>query len=454
MSAVVLCVSMTVFGIWVNHRITRSVLAAAGADGAALMKGLIEPHVQRIGPDGALHPDDAAALDRLFVGTALGESIVSAKLWVTDGSENARIVYSSMAKDKIGERHVSTDVQRAAAGELVAEFEDMVSAESLYEQSLARPLIEVYAPLHRTGTREVLAVGEIYEEASALGQQLREGVLMTWIVTCVTAVLMIAILYLIVLGGSRLILRQQSELGAKVKEAEDMAAQNHELRVAADRSRLDANEANEELLGRIGLDIHDGPIQFLTLIRYRLDEIALDLSDPGYRAGDAPAEITEIADKLSAIIHELRDLSVGLVLPELDALDLRQTIELAVQRHEQLTGTEVQLRAEGIPAQVRDPFKTCIYRIVQESLSNSFKHAGGHGQRVTAAVAGGLLKLDICDEGPRAGRGGRGGRQDAKLGRRGIQNRVAAFNGHVEIDRHASNGTRVSVAIPLQDYAE
>ena len=92
MSAVVLCVSMAVFGTWVNHRITRSVLAASGADGTALMKGILEQHVQRIGPDGTLHPDDVAALDRLFVGTLLGESIVSVKLWVTDGPEKARII--------------------------------------------------------------------------------------------------------------------------------------------------------------------------------------------------------------------------------------------------------------------------------------------------------------------------------------------------------------------------
>ena len=454
MSAVVLCVAMAVFGTWVNHRITRSVLAAAGADGAALMKGILEQHIQRIRPDGTLHPEDVAALDRLFVGTTFGESIVSVKLWVTDGSENARIVYSSMAKDTIGERHVSTDVQKAAAGELVSEFEDMVSNESLYEQSLALPLIEIYAPLYRSGTQEVLAVGEIYEDASVLAQQLREGVVMTWIVACVTTILMIAILYLIVLGGSRLILRQQAELGAKVKEAEEMAAQNHALRVVADRSRLDANEANEELLGRIGLDIHDGPIQFLTLLRFRLDEIVLNLSGTGRRIKEAPAEITEIADKLSAIIDELRDLSVGLVLPELGALSLRETIELAVQRHEQLTGTQVQLHCDGIPAEVQDPFKTCIYRIVQESLSNSFKHAGGHGQRVMASTADGLLKLEISDQGPRDGQGGRSRKEGTKLGRRGIQNRVAAFNGHVEIDQHASNGTRVSVAIPLEDYPE
>src|SRR5690606_15972001 len=119
-----------------------------------------------------------------------------------------------------------------------------------------------------------------------------------------------------------LIHEQQSALSAKVKEAEEMATQNHTLRLAADRSRLDANEANEELLGRIGLDIHDGPIQFLTLIRFRLDEIAHNLSEDEGSTLNTPNELRELGDKLSTIIDELRDISVRLVLPELGTLSL------------------------------------------------------------------------------------------------------------------------------------
>src|SRR3546814_4136586 len=108
---------------------------------------------------------------------------------------------------------------------------------------------------------------------------------------------MIVVLYLIVRKASWLIHEQQSALSAKVKEAEDMATQNHTLRLAADRSRLDANEANEELLGRIGLDIHDGPIQFLSLIRFRLAEIAQNLSDDEGSVGNPPIQLRELSSE-------------------------------------------------------------------------------------------------------------------------------------------------------------
>ncbi|KQY26699.1 sensor histidine kinase [Rhizobium sp. Root482] len=446
-SVLVLCLSMTVLGTWVSHQVKESVLATSGADDAAFIRAMVERYVQRIDSEGSLHPDDVEALDSLFSDRVLGERIVSAKLWLTDGSINAKIIYSSKAKHTVGHVHVSTDVQKAWRGDLVTEFKDLVSRESQYEQTLDLPLVEVYAPLFRAGTAQVIAVGEIYQNASVLAERLREGVLLTWIVVCLTTVLMIVVLYVIVRRASWLLQEQQSALSTKVQEAEEMAKQNHVLRLAADRSRLEANEANEELLGRIGMDLHDGPIQFLTLIRLRLDEITQNLLDGGKHAGSAQDEFRELGDKLSSIIDELRDLSVGLVLPELGALSLFETMKLAVVRHEHLTGTQVHFEYEKIPKNVPDPLKTCVYRVVQESLSNSFKHAGGHGQRVTAYSAGGVLKLEICDDGSPA-KSGRSSKEGTRLGQRGIRNRVAAFNGTMSIEPHALHGTRVKITIP------
>lgn len=446
-AAVVLCLLMIVLGTWVTHQITRSVLATSGADSTAFMRGTLQQYVQRMSADGSLDPDDVTALDRLFVDTALGESIVSVKIWTVDEDANATVLYSSLSRDVVGQQFVSTDVQKAASGHIVSEFEDMVSSESLHEQGLDLPLIEVYAPLYRTGTRDIVAVGEFYEDATTLAQQLRESVVRTWLIVCTTTLITMGILYLIVRRGSHLIRRQQAELSLKVSEAEQMAAQNHALSLEAHRSRLDANEANEELLARIGLDIHDGPIQLLTLVRLRLDEI-IESTRPADGRGLA-GELPDIGGKLSLVIDELRDLSVGLVLPELGNLTARQAIELAIQRHEHLTGTEVDFQADGLSGELPDALKVCVYRIVQESLSNSFKHAGGLGQRVEATISSGTLRLEISDAGSAAGSGASARSSGPKLGRRGIENRVAAFAGTLRIELIDPSGTRVTVSIPL-----
>jgi hypothetical protein len=136
-AALVLCLSMAVLGTWVNHQITRSVLATSGSGGVAFMQAFIEPEVQDILPDGTLPPRSHAALDGLLVGAPIGKSIVSVKIWRPDGT----VIYTSMSKDVIGERFVSTDVAKAASGQIVSEFEDMISSESAYEQSLEMSLI-------------------------------------------------------------------------------------------------------------------------------------------------------------------------------------------------------------------------------------------------------------------------------------------------------------------------
>ncbi|HEV7437635.1 MAG TPA: hypothetical protein VGO22_22645, partial [Pseudorhizobium sp.] len=192
-SAVVLCLSMAVIGTWVSHQIERSVMATSGTNGAAYLRASLEQYVQRIGPQGQLHPHDVAALDRLFRNTVLGERVVSVKLWFRNESTEPTIIYSSMAKHTVGEQHASRNVETAWTGRPITEFKTLDSSESRYEESLQLPLIEIYAPLFRSGTQQVLAVGEIYHVGSVLAQHLREAVILTWLVVCLTTLFMVVL---------------------------------------------------------------------------------------------------------------------------------------------------------------------------------------------------------------------------------------------------------------------
>ena len=436
-AALVLFVSMAVLGTWVNNRITRSVLATAGADGRALMQGLIEPLVQNILPDGTLPESSHRALDRLFVDTPIGRNIVSVKIWRKDQV----VIYTSMSKDVIGKSFASSDVAHAFSGKVVAEFEDMISSESAYEQSLATPLIEVYAPLFRAGTKEVIAVGEIYDDARMLANELRASMWRTWLVVSLTTLLMLAVLYGIVRRGSETIATQRAELDHRVTEAQKMAIQNDELRALAEATRLDANEANEALIGRIGQDLHDGPIQLVSLLMLRLTEFGPKASEE--KRNKAVVAVRALAQD---IISELRTLSSGLVLPEIGNLGLRETIELAVNRHQNLTGTTVEARVGSLPQQVLGALKICVYRIIQESLTNSFRHAGGIGQLVVVNQEAGTIQITVSDK-------GKGFtttvRKQESLGLRGIHNRALAFGGHVVIGSDEQTGTTVVVTLPL-----
>jgi len=436
-AAVVLCISMAVLGTWVTHRITRSVLVTSGQGGSDLMVSVLEAEVQNLHPDGTMPLENQQRLDQILVGTPLTKRIVSVKIWRPDGT----VIYANMAKDVVGKHFVSTDVATAASGKIVSEFKDMVSAESAYEQSLNKSLIEVYAPLYKTGTDSVVAVGEVYEDARDLDTQLRSSRRQTWIVVCITTLLMLSFLYLIVRRGSFTIALQRTELRERMADAQDMASQNERL-------RLDANEANEELLGRIGSDIHDGPIQALTLTRLRLDEIAGIWKDKRQDKGSVPQYLDEARSTLGESIDELRHLSTGLVLPELDELSPRQLIELARDRHESTTATYVELDLGELPPTMSAAMKICVYRIIQESLTNAFRHASGLGQRVAAGVRDNRLELRISDQGRQVTVRTAHHAPHTKLGHRGIRNRVQAFGGTLSIDK-TETGTEVYVALPL-----
>jgi signal transduction histidine kinase len=96
----------------------------------------------------------------------------------------------------------------------------------------------------------------------------------------------------------------------------------------------------------------------------------------------------------------------------------------------------------GLP----DEHQTCIYRVVQEALTNCARHAGAKSIRVTLHGARGRLSLTVEDDGQgfdvRQARG-RG------LGLLNIEERVQELKGHVEFLSGQSRGTLMRCELPV-----
>jgi signal transduction histidine kinase len=138
------------------------------------------------------------------------------------------------------------------------------------------------------------------------------------------------------------------------------------------------------------------------------------------------------------------------VLPELGELSASAAITLAKTRHENLTGTNVEADIRPLPKDIPDALKICLYRIVQESLSNSFRHAGGIGQRVEANWVDGTINVVVSDRGTGTTSEPVQRKSNFKFGHRGIRNRVQAFGGKVDINMDPTAGTKVSARIPFK----
>jgi signal transduction histidine kinase len=149
-------------------------------------------------------------------------------------------------------------------------------------------------------------------------------------------------------------------------------------------------------------------------------------------------------------LREVRELSRGLALPEINDLSLVEELQLVAQRHEQRTGTKVTLALGRLPKAASLPLKLCLYRFVQEALNNAYRHANGEGQVIQAQYIDEVLNISVRDRGP-------GMTEDAmlletsgrtRLGLAGLRYRVESLGGLFSIDSCAS-GTSVNAQFKI-----
>lgn len=122
--------------------------------------------------------------------------------------------------------------------------------------------------------------------------------------------------------------------------------------------------------------------------------------------------------------------------PGLDDLD-----DLIGQVRE--AGLPVELHIEGEPEPLQPGVDLSAYRIVQEALTNTLKHAGPASARVTVRYRNDEVELEVADDGPGTGKGGGSGQ-----GLIGMRERVAIYGGVFENGRH-NGGYLVRARLPL-----
>ncbi len=442
-ATLIVCGSMAILGEWLSSQMAASQLRSRAEAGALYMEGFLARHVEE-GPDG-LYVSAARQkeLDDLLIGTELAKRVEGFRIWRQDGS----VVYST-DKSLMGKKLPSGDIDQAFTGTVVSQLEIGHDDEGDEAHGDDHPMVEIYAPIYRPGSQEVIAVGELYEEAQGFISERNRVQRRTWALVGATTIAIMALLFLIVRRASGIIESQRLKLKSQLADAQALAEQNEKLRTAADHARLDASKSNEALLNRIGSDLHDGPVQLLSLLILRL---------AGTPGAAQPADVSEtVPDELhpvrlaSRVLTELRELSTGLVLPEIENMPLREALRVAVERHEYATGSVVTASYEDLPENVAYPLKICLYRVVQEGLNNAFRHASALDQQVIASADRTLITVIVSDAGPGLARADAPSERNRPLGLQGIRNRVQTFGGSVELKQRRAKGTQLIVSVPLE----
>jgi len=445
MAVVVVALAMLVLGSWIGHYLQTSISQGIAVSWASTVDSLVSNRFTELPDEGPISPADRATLDMMFeVGSEAGSTrLLHLRVWRRDGW----LLYQSEGSliDPIS----PGDFRAAAEKNEVTSRVMPIPLEAVGPiESHALTALRIYTPLHRSGSDEVFGVAALYYSAHSLLDIQFQAQLNVWIVAGLIGLGVIGVLYLVVDRASRTIARQRARLARNLVASRRLAREVHALHTASERLRLDATSANESLLAQVGSDIHDGPLQLLTLIILRLSRAATRLAKGLPRDG---SELQTTIQLATETMEELRNISTGLVLPELTPLSLREAIELAISRHEEATGARVARQIGALPDAVSMAVKICAYRIIQEALNNAFRHAAAPDTTVAASSADGRLRVSVANSNRRRGRGAAPGDEGARrLGLRGMRFRVESLGGVLRADVGASPVSRVEAEIPYR----
>ncbi len=434
----VLLPGMALTGWWISTNVRDAVVKNTAAATAISMDGLISPLVAEISGKGELSEGSRNRLDGLLTQVRADRRIVSMKIWKSDGT----IIYSSF-RQMVGKSFpLSDNFASALSGSIGADFDNEPHVEDANERASGVSLLEVYAPVRDPVSRQIIAVSEFYANGDQLSRDVAKATLESWLVVCAVTAAMLGLLSMVAVKGGRTIAGQRLQLHQQVTELKDLLGQNEVLRERLRQANEDVSSTNESVLRHVGADLHDGPAQKLSYAAMRLSSLR-KLVEKG---GPEAETFDGIGQILSETLADVRRMSNGLMLPELQNANLVEAVELAIRAHEDVTGSKVaRILIEEFQSGSL-ALRTCLYRLVQEGLTNAFKHAGGKQQAVTMKAKGSLL-IEISDAGPGISHTDK---SDIKgLGLRGMRARVEALGGVLTVGNKDEGGTVVRAEFPL-----
>jgi signal transduction histidine kinase len=203
--------------------------------------------------------------------------------------------------------------------------------------------------------------------------------------------------------------------------------------------------AQEEERKTISRELHDEVGQMLTGLRIELGSLEpLRENQPQFT--DHLNEAKSIAEQS---LRAVRDLAVGLRPSVLD-LGLLPALQWQARHFSKRSGIPVTVLAEGEFHNLSEGHKTCIYRIVQETLTNCARHANARKAEVTLRQTTQALEVRIHDDG--CGFDTRSSRHGG-LGLIGIEERVRELGGELQIESEPGKGSALTVRFTLPQGA-
>jgi signal transduction histidine kinase len=203
--------------------------------------------------------------------------------------------------------------------------------------------------------------------------------------------------------------------------------------------------AQEDERRNLSRELHDEVGQMLTGLRLELGALDRFRGDPPtFRLHHDEAK--ELAERTMRMV---RDLAVGLRPSLLDDLGLAPALQAQVRDFNRRSSGQVHLEISGATADLDEAHRTCLYRLVQEALTNCARHAQARHVRVQLTAEESRLALTVEDDGVGFDVARRRG-----FGLIGMEERVRELGGRLTVESVPGAGARLRAEIPLSKEVE
>jgi signal transduction histidine kinase len=216
-------------------------------------------------------------------------------------------------------------------------------------------------------------------------------------------------------------LRLEAELRAKLTE------------LRASRARV--IEAADEARRGFERDLHDGAQQRLVAAAVGLRIVRTHLER---QAPDAAPLVDGVIKELQEALAELRELAHGLHPSILTELGLGEALRAAAMR------SPIAVEVRAVPEQrLPEPVEVTAYYVVCEALANAAKHSQASRITLEAVADEQRLVVEVADDGC-------GGADRDGSGLRGLEDRVGAVEGQLNVVSPPGEGTLLRLVLPLR----
>jgi signal transduction histidine kinase len=263
------------------------------------------------------------------------------------------------------------------------------------------------------------------ERLAASSEGLRNSLRMTFGITFLGGLLLALITI-------RSTLRLEHELESRLAE---------NARARADLRDLSARLVRAQEIERRNLarELHDEVGQSLTAILMEAD--GLEPGEAPGRVRDRLASIRSLAEKT---VNQLRDIALLLRPSMLDDFGLVPALNWHAREVGKRSGIKVLVSADDGANDLSDEHKTCIYRLVQEAMSNAARHSGARTIEVRVLHREQEVVCEVQDDGrgfdPVHTRG---------MGLLGMEERIARLGGSFRVASGPGRGATIEAKLPL-----